>query len=164
MSTLWTPSGEHPVPPTTQTGPAGHTAREAGPTSSPPAPGAPRPGPSGLSGRTPEELREAQAEMEAVRDELLRAPVEVVIANHAMGLWELAALHLSRRPAGLPEAKLAIDALGSLLDCLQGRLGEPEKTLVDGLAELRMAFVQIANAERSRQPGSAEAAPGGSGR
>ena len=109
---------------------------------------------------SPEELRQAQEEMDAVREQLLRAPVEVVIANHAMGLWELGALHLSQRPPNLEDAKLAIDALGAIVDGLQGRLGEPEKTLSDGLAEIRMAFVQIANAERNRQSGAGPAAGG----
>lgn len=84
--------------------------------------------------------------MEAVREELLRAPAEVVIANHAMGLWELAALHLSRKPPQLPQAQLAIDALSALVEGLHGRLGEAEKSLADGLTQIRMAFVQIAKA------------------
>jgi len=104
---------------------------------------------------SPEEMAEAQAEMDAVRDQLLRAPVELVISNHAMGLWELAALHLSQEPPQLPQAQLAIDALTAIVDGLRGRLGEAERTLVEGLAEIRMAFVQIASAERSRRgPGS----------
>jgi hypothetical protein len=93
--------------------------------------------------------------MEAMRRELLRAPVELVISNNAMSLWELAALHLSERPPHLPEAQLAIDALSALVEGLQGRLGGAERTLRDGLAEIRMAFVQIHNAERARQGGSA---------
>jgi hypothetical protein len=100
---------------------------------------------------TPEEMAEAQAEMDAVRDQLLRAPVELVISNHAMGLWELAALHLSQKPPQLPQAQLAIDALSAIVEGLQGRLGEAERTLAEGLAEIRMAFVQIANAERARR-------------
>ena len=47
------------------------------------------------------------AELEA---ELAQAPVEVVIANHAFGLFQLAALHLSQQPPQLPQARLAIDA------------------------------------------------------
>lgn len=86
--------------------------------------------------------------MQALRDELLRAPVEVVISNHAMGLWELAAIHLSNRPPNLAAAQLAIDALTALLEGLSGRLGEAEKTLSDGLTQIRMAFVQITNAGR----------------
>jgi Domain of unknown function (DUF1844) len=92
-----------------------------------------------------------------MREQLARAPAELVIANHAMGLWELAALHLSLQPPQLHQAQLAIDALTALLDGLQGRLGDDEKSLRDGLAEIRMAFVQIHNAERAKQ---ASASPG----
>jgi hypothetical protein len=86
-----------------------------------------------------------------MREQLAQAPAELVIANHAMGLWELAALHLSNKPPQLPQAQLAIDALTALLDGMQGRLGEDEHSLRDGLAEIRMAYVQIHNAERARQ-------------
>jgi hypothetical protein len=91
--------------------------------------------------------------MDAVRQELLQAPVELVIANNAMSLWELAALHLSARPPHFPEAQLAIDALNALVEGLAGRLGEAEKALRDGLAEIRMAFVQVHSAERARHSG-----------
>ena len=87
-----------------------------------------------------------------MRQQLAQAPAELVIANHAMGLWELAALHLSHQPPQLPQAQLAIDALAALVDGLQGRLGEDERSLREGLAQIRMAFVQIHNAERARQP------------
>ncbi len=85
-----------------------------------------------------------------MRQQLAEAPAELVIANHAMGLWELAALHLSQQPPQLPQAQLAIDALTALVDGLQGRLGEDERSLRDGLAQIRMAFVQIHNAEQAR--------------
>lgn len=88
-----------------------------------------------------------------MREQLANAPAELVIANHAMGLWELAALHLSQKPPQLPQAQLAIDALAALVDGLSGRLGEDEKSLREGLSQIRMAFVQIHNAERSRQAG-----------
>ena len=57
-----------------------------------------------------------------------------------------------KRPPHLPEAQLAIDALSALVEGLTGRLGEPERSLRDGLAEIRMAFVQIHNAERPAWP------------
>ena len=88
-----------------------------------------------------------------MREQLLQAPVEVVIANHAMGLWELAALHLSSKPPQLAQAQLAIDALACLVDGLAGRLGDAEKTLQDGLAQIRMAFVQIHRAEQAKDQG-----------
>jgi len=104
-------------------------------------------------GPSAEEERQAEAELEAMREQLLQAPVEVVIANHAMGLWELAALHLSGKPPQLAQAQLAIDALSCLVDGLAGRLGEAEKTLQDGLAQIRMAFVQIHRAEQGKDQG-----------
>ena len=38
---------------------------------------------------------------------------------------------------------MAIDALGALVEGLSGRLGADEQQLRDGLAQLRLAFVQI---------------------
>jgi hypothetical protein len=158
VSTLWTPSGEHRVPrpgeeeagaPTGSEGPGQAANRDRG-GSQATAPAGAR-GPDGSWEPTPEEARQAQEELDAMRQQLAQAPAELVIANHAMGLWELAALHLSHQPPQLPQAQLAIDALAALVDGLQGRLGEDEKSLRDGLAQIRMAFVQIHNAERARQ-------------
>lgn len=86
---------------------------------------------------------ELEAQMEQLRQELADTPAAVVVANHCFGLFQLAALHLSLQPPRLPEAQLAIDALGALIEGLAGRLGEEEGQLRDGLAQLRMAFVQI---------------------
>jgi hypothetical protein len=60
-----------------------------------------------------------------------------------MGLFELAAIHLSAEPTHLSEAALAIDALGTLVEGLEGRLGEAEPTLRDALSQIRLAFVQV---------------------
>jgi Domain of unknown function (DUF1844) len=175
VSTLWTPRGEHRVPQAPNEGQSGPSdvgpgqggqagndgTGRAGPATNPggnPQGG----GPFKLAddgGPTPEEVEEAETELDAMRAQLLEAPVEVVIANHAMGLWELAALHLSNRPPNLGQAQLAIDALTALVDGLRGRLGEPEKTLDEGLSQLRMAFVQIRQAEHSRLTGTGGSGP-----
>ncbi len=84
--------------------------------------------------------------METLRKQLAETPAEVVIANHGFGLFELAALHLSLQPPQLEQARLAIDALGALVEGMEGRLGEQETTLREGLAQLRLAFVQIQSA------------------
>jgi hypothetical protein len=89
------------------------------------------------------------AQLEAMRAELANSPVEVVVANHCYGLFELAAVYLSQQPPLLPQARLAIDALASLVDGLQGRLGEAEEQLKDGLGQLRLAYVQIDGAQRA---------------
>jgi hypothetical protein len=93
-----------------------------------------------------------RAQMAALQDELARTPASTVIANHAYGLFELAALHLSLQPPQLGEAQLAIDALAALVDTLAGRLEEHEANLKEGLSQLRLAFVQI----RAANLGTAE--------
>ncbi len=84
-----------------------------------------------------------------MRAELAAAPVEVVVANHCYGLFELAAVYLSQQPPLVDQARLAIDALGCLVDGLEGRLGEGEGTLKEGLTNLRLAYVQIDGAQRA---------------
>jgi hypothetical protein len=105
--------------------------------------------------------------MEELRDQLAATPAAVVVANHAFGLFELAALHLSLQPPQLEQARLAIDALAALVDGLGSRLGDAAPQLSDGLSQLRMAFVQIHAAEQSRAgqgaggAGAGESSPGG---
>src|SRR5258705_13117076 len=99
-----------------------------------------------LEGLSPEEREQAIAmakEMDEVRRQLASVPAAVVVANHAMGLYELAAIHLSSEPPAFSEAQLAIDGMGAIVNELQGRLGENEPVLVDALAPLRLAFVQL---------------------
>jgi hypothetical protein len=124
MSSLWTPGGERPVG-REPSGPSEPVSRDPSPS-------------AGELDRepTPEEL-------EALTRELASTPVAVVVANHAMGLFELAALHLSQQPPNLSESAMAIDSMAALVEGLAGRLGENEPTLKDALAQLRMAFVQI---------------------
>ena len=83
--------------------------------------------------------------LEAIADarrRLAEVPASVVVTNHAMGLFELAAIHLSAEPTRLAEAALAIDALGLLVDGLGERLGEHHETLVAALGNIRLVFVQ----------------------
>ena len=90
------------------------------------------------------ELAESLAsEMAAVRDRLAQVPAATVVANHAMGLYELGAIHLSQDPPNFSEATIAIDAMAALIDRLPGRLGDDEATLRESLAQLRMAFVML---------------------
>ena len=67
-----------------------------------------------------------------------------------MGLYELAAIHLNREEPNLEAARLAIDALAAVLERCQGRLGEPESTLIEARSQLQMAFVNVANWARDR--------------
>ena len=92
------------------------------------------------------DLEAADAAMRDARDRLAGIPAEVVVANHVMGLYELAAIHLSAQPPSLAEAALAIDAVGCLVEGLGSRLGPDSDTLQNALSNIRLAFVQIKNA------------------
>jgi hypothetical protein len=130
MSTLWTPGGERPVPPASE---------EPGEAASSRPGGTP----------TREEL---EAELDEMRAQLARTPAAVVVTNHCLAFFELAALHLSLDPPQPAEAQLAIDALAAVVEGLAGRLGEEERHLKDALAQLRLAYVQIRAANLGAAP------------
>lgn len=124
MSTIWTPSGERPI------------RREPEPER-PPA--RPAQGEDDLGDLSEEELR---AHMIEVQQQLLETPVSVVIANHCIGLFQLAVLHLEQSPPNLTEAKLAIDAMGAVVEGLGARMGQEAAPLRDALTQLRLGYVQ----------------------
>jgi hypothetical protein len=130
--TLWTPGGEYPV----------DRDRDAVGGGGPTADDAEDPF-AGLSADERTRLEEIAAEMDEVRRQLASVPAAVVVANHVMGLYELAAVHLSQEPPAFEEGRLAIDAMGAVIEGLEGRLGENEPTLRDALGQLRLAFVQL---------------------
>jgi hypothetical protein len=136
---LWTPGGEHPV---------GREGPDEG------AHGTPDPElqgvqPERLSAEEQAQLEAMRAQMEEVQAQLLAAPAALVVVNHAMGIYELAALHLMQPEPKLAEASLAIDALAALVEGLPGRLGEDERTVREALAQLRAAYLEV----RARQEG-----------
>ncbi len=128
---LWTPDGEHEVP------------RDPAPQASP---GDGVPGAPSFDDLSPEEQAQAQAmaaELAEARARLAETPSSVVVANHAMGLYELGAIHLSDDPPNLAEAKVAIDAMAAIVDALPGRLGEHEDTLRAARSQIQMAYVEL---------------------
>lgn len=148
MSTLWTPGGEIPV----DRKPPASEADRPEPTGPGPVEGA-EAGAAGAAGAevdlddlSPEEREQAEQmirDMAEARARLLSAPAAAVVANHGMGLYELAALHLTQQPPNFSEAVVAIDALGAVTAALAGRLGEAEATLNDALGQIRKAYVQL---------------------
>ncbi len=86
---------------------------------------------------------DAQHAVNDARARLAEVPVETVVVNHVMGLYELAAIHLGATPPRLIDAALAIDAVGCLVEGLGERLGPDIATLNDALSNIRIAFVQI---------------------
>ena len=134
MSSIWTPSGEH--------------RPDSGPE--------PEPGPDAGAGLPPEgeavEMTQEQyQELMQARAELAAIPVADIVANHAIGLQQLAVIHLLPDPdaAGTPgeprlaEAGLAIDALGALVDTLGDRLAPHHEALREAVTQLRLAFVEL---------------------
>jgi hypothetical protein len=106
------------------------------------------------------QVEEETTDLDAARDALAQArarlaevPAEVVVTNHVMGLYELAAIHLSTDPPDLDASALAIDAVACLVDGLGDRLGEEAATLRDALANIRLAFVQIKGTAGSEASG-----------
>ena len=99
MSSFWTPSGEHEI------------SRDSG--DAPP----PNPVPD-FNGETdidPETSAAMEQQLREAQEQLLSVPAGQIVANHVIGLFELAALHLRVDPPNLDEARLPIDAMGVLV-------------------------------------------------
>jgi hypothetical protein len=134
MSSLWTPYGEQPVEPDQP-----NTSGAADPAGMQAAPPGAYPGEEELD---PEEMREMLARLAAT-------PVELIVAQFAVQLQELGVLHLGiaqERPESLGQAGLAIDALAALVEGLGERLAPNDEPLRQVLSQLRLAFVEVANA------------------
>jgi hypothetical protein len=129
VSSLWTPGGEHPVPP---------------PSAEPPS--EVRDGVDGGPDIDPATAEEMTRQLVEAQRRLLAEPVENLVFNHVMALYELAALHLSNEPPNLAQARLPIDAMGVLVDQLGDRLPEHE-TLASALQQLRLTFVELSRAD-----------------
>ena len=139
MSTLWTPGGEHPVSPE-EPPPEDHADEDL----------------------PPEERARAEAlaqEMAAVQEQLADTPAEVIVSTHLMGLFELGAIHLSQEPPNLSQAALAIDAMGAVVDRLQGGVGVNVETLRGALIQIRLAYVGVQQAAEAPEE-EAEGAEG----
>jgi hypothetical protein len=105
----------------------------------------------------PEPSEEELAALRELHARLAATPVADVIVNHAIGIWQLALVHLgvvtppdatgARPAANLAAAGLAIDALTALVDGLAGRLGEGEEMLRDALGQVQMLYVEVAEAQ-----------------
>jgi hypothetical protein len=115
-----------------------------------------------------------EEEVAALRElhaRLVATPVVDVVVNHALGIWQLALVHLGvvtppdaagNRPApDLASAGFAIDALAALVDGLGERLGEHEPVLRDALAQAQMLFVEVAEAQGQGQGPPGQAQPPG---
>jgi len=132
MSTFWTPSGERPIP------------RDEPATGSQPAAEPYSPGEEPIDDNEMDD--ELRAELAAMQEQMLRTPAAIVVANHCIGLVELAALHLGQNPPNLADAQVAIDALAGMMDAVGPRMGENGPPLRQALNQMRMAYIEAKNA------------------
>ena len=133
MSGLWTPSGEG-IPQETRGEQADGPGWETGGD------------PDGFGAPDPEEQAALEEELHRVRAEIAHTPAIDIVANHAIGLWQLAVLHLNPEAGQslrLSEAAVAIDAMGGMVDALGDRLGDHAAPLRDAVTQLRLAFVEV---------------------
>ncbi len=113
---------------------AGGAAAQASPSAPPGPPG----GPGGQGVWTPEQEDEARR----MAEEMARIPSLEWVINVSVTLANAAGTKLN---AGLVEdAALAIDALSGILEKVAGHLGDAEAPLRETLAQLQMAYAQIA--------------------
>jgi hypothetical protein len=150
MSSLWTPSGEHPVD-RPGAGPA------SGPADAPPSADAAAGAPPGADRElTPEERAAAEEyarQVDAAREQLLAAPAGLVVGQQALQFYELAALHLSQPEPRIDDARIAIDALAGVVERVGSRLGEAEPALRQALNQIQLAFVEVSGQSGGRAPG-----------
>ena len=103
------------------------------------------------------ELDQAEA-MRQLQDELASAPPIEVVAQAVAHLATLAYVRLggppqeNQRYQDLEAARVLIDALGGMLDAVEGRLGAGDEELYQALAALRMTYASISGQEGAGPP------------
>lgn len=161
MSSLWTPDGEHKVPPEPQPE-GGPDAAAQGDSASQPA-GDPSADTlraaaeaigidlDSLSDEERDQLRSELAEMMRVRREVAATPAAEMLTNHMMRLFDLATIYLEDNPPAFSDASTVIEAFRAMSDALGDRLGDSEDTMREALGQLQMLFVQVKDAHAAQE-------------
>ena len=136
---MWTPDGEHEIDRSSSENPIADTEEDTDLED--------LPGFDELTTEQQEQARSMAAELAAARQRLSQTPAAEVIANHVMGIYELAAIHLIDETPKLNEAQIAIDAMTGIVGSLEGRLGENENVIKDALQQIQMEYVQVESIE-----------------
>lgn len=89
----------------------------------------------------PKTQQELEEQLAAVRQRVLETPVEIMLAQHLVGLYEIAAIHLSVEDADMTAAKVAIDAMSGMVEAVKGQLGDAAEPVESMLHQIRMAYV-----------------------
>jgi hypothetical protein len=146
---LWTPDGEVPVDRSRQAAAEGGGVDDEAVASAAEALGI---DPATLSPEDRERLVAMVAQMAEAQRRLAAADAADVVANHAMGLYEFAAIKLGSEPPQLDDARTAIDALGAVLEATGDRLGGHGPSLNEALDQIRLVWVRMQEAEAHDLP------------
>jgi hypothetical protein len=162
MSSLWTPDGEHEVPPAGSPGPAGAAGGTDDAGGGDPSAETLRAAAAAigvdLDSLDDQERAELAAELEQmmqVRREVANTPAAEMLTNHMMRLFDLTTIYLEGDPPAFAEAATVIEAFRAMLEALGGRLGESEEVLTEALGQLQMLFVRVKDATEGAGSGSA---------
>ena len=102
-------------------------------------------------------------QLEQLREQLASVPAGEVVAEAAVPLITMAQIRMGLPPEqharfrDLESARVLVDALGGLLAATEGRLGAPEPSLRNALANLRLAFADV-SAHLDAHPGDEDQA------
>lgn len=154
--TIWTPSGEHEVP--REAGDASGAAESAPRTAPPNQPAGeagdrPEGQPTGQPEMDPQMQQQMEQQLAEIRERILQTPIEAMLAQHFVGLYEIAAIHMSAESPNLHSARLAINAMDGILSATEGELGDAEESMQSMLHQLRLAYVSAS--QDSGEPGDA---------
>ena len=155
MSSLWTPGGERPVPPSAA--PPDELDELDGDVTGDPLRAAAAAIGVDLDSLTDDERTQLQAElaeMMRVRREVAATPAAEMLANYLMRFFDLATIYLESEPPAFAEAATVIEAFRSVLDGLGERLGEHQPMLTEALGQLQMVFVQVKQQTETSAPDS----------
>ncbi len=130
--TLWTPEGERNV------------AKSAPTTAAAPE--------QELTPEQEQAAEEMAKQMTEARAQILETDARDILLNHAFGIYELAAIHLTAETPKFDEVKISIDALAALLTPLEGQLGEQEATIKEALKQIQLGYVQRLEQAKTTQP------------
>ena len=152
MGSLWTPDGEHEVPPTEATD--GSATESSASSDAPGTSGDPSADTlraaaaaigvdlDSLDEDERQQLRAELEEMMSVRREVAATPATEMLTNHLMRLFDLATIYLEGDSPSFDDAATVIEAFRAMLDAVGDRLGDSQSLLQEALGQLQMLFVQ----------------------
>ncbi len=107
------------------------------------------PGPDGMSEEEFKKQLQEQMRRISVEDVVLQTTVTLVnLGFHRLGLSEE-----TKGDRDLDQAKLAIDAINSLMGLVESSAGEQAQALKDALSQLQLNYVRLADEEENQEKG-----------